>query len=456
MPSRSPFASHPVVIAGVLLTTISAVLFVSAVAAEMLGLIGTPYGGLIIYIFIPAVFVLGLLLIPLGNWLDARHRRRDPNFVRDWPVFDLRIPRTRRVVLTILGLTVANLAIVSLAAFGGMRAMESPVFCGQTCHLPMHPQFTAWQSTPHAQIACTQCHVGEGGRALIHYKLAGVRQLYHVVTNQIPKPIPGVADMRPALETCGRCHWPGHDSGEVSSVKREFADDEANTETVTRLNMLVGGPGRPTSTGRAIHWHANPDVRIEYVFTDTERQMIPLVRATDRSGRVKEYRAEGTTDDQLAKGTSRVMDCIDCHNVAAHRIAATAEGAVDAAIANDAISRKLPYVRRESVRLVKSDYPTQEQGLEEIAKGLRAFYTGRGAFDEQELARSVAGLQNVYRRNVFPSMKVTFGVYPNNIGHIASNGCFRCHDGGHTASDGSTINADCEYCHTQGEQTNSQ
>jgi len=276
------------------------------------------------------------------------------------------------------------------------------------------------------------------------------------VTNQIPKPIPGVADMRPALETCGRCHWPGHDSGEVSRVTREFADDEANTETVTRLHMLVGGPGRPTSTGRAIHWHANPDVRIEYVFTDAERQTIPFVRAIDKTGRVKEYRAEGTTDDQVAKGTSRVMDCIDCHNVAAHRIAATAEGAVDAAIANGAVSRQLPYMRREGVRLVKSEYPTQEQGLEEIAKGLRAFYTGRGAFDEHELARSVAGLQNVYRRNVFPSMKVTFGVYPNNIGHITSNGCFRCHDGGHTASDGSTISADCEYCHTQGEQTNSQ
>ncbi len=367
MSSRAPFASHPVVITGVLLTTISAVLFIAAVAAEWLGLIRTPYGGLIVYIFIPAVFVLGLLLIPLGNWLDARHRRRDPNFVREWPVFDLRIPRTRRVVLTILALTVANLAIVSLAAFGGLRAMESPMFCGQTCHLPMHPQFTAWQSTPHAQVACTECHVGEGARALIHYKLAGVRQLYHVVTNQIPKPIPGVADMRPALETCGRCHWPGHDSGEVSRVTREFADDEANTETVTRLHMLVGGPGRPTSTGRAIHWHAASDVRIEYVFTDTERQTIPFVRAIDKTGRVKEYRAEGTTDDEVAKGTSRVMDCIDCHNDAAHRIAATAEGAVEAAIASDAISRRLPYVRRESVRLVKSDYPTQEQGLDEIA-----------------------------------------------------------------------------------------
>jgi|SoiMethySBSTD1v2_1073268.scaffolds.fasta_scaffold00352_7 NapC/NirT cytochrome c family protein len=452
MPNRSAFASHPVVIAGVLLTTISAVLFVSAVASELLGLIRNPYGGLIVYLVIPAFFLLGLALIPLGHWLDARRGRLHPGTEREWPVFDFRIPRTRRVMFAIAALTVANLAIVSVAAFGGMRAMDSPLFCGQTCHLPMHPQFTAWRSTPHAEVACTECHVGEGAGALIHYKLAGMRQLYHLVTNQIPKPIPSVADMRPAIETCGQCHWPRHDSGEVMRLTREYADDEANTETASKLLLMVGGPGRPTSTGRAIHWHANPDVRIEFVSMDAERQTIPFVRATDRNGRTTEYRTEGTTDEQIKGGRRRVMDCIDCHNVAAHRIAPTAEQAVDGAIAAGSISPRLAFVRRESVRLVKSEYPTQEQGLQEIGKGLRAFYTGRGAFDEGELARSIAGLQDVYRRNVFPSMKVTFGVYPDNIGHLTSNGCFRCHDGSHTAPDGRTISADCEYCHTQSDQ----
>ena len=456
MSRRSAFASHPVVIAGVLLTTVSAVFFLAAIAAELLGLIRNPYGGLIVYMVIPAFFVLGLVLIPLGQWLDARRRRRNPTIQYDWPVFDLRIPETRRFALAITVLTVVNFAIISVAAFGGMRAMESPLFCGQTCHLPMHPQFTAWQSTPHAQVACTECHVGEGAAALIHYKLAGLRQLYHVVTNQIPKPIPAVADMRPALETCGHCHWPGHDSGEVLRVKREFADDEANSETVTGLRMLVGGPGRPTSTGRAIHWHANPDVKIEFVYTDVERQTIPYVRSTDKSGRVKEYKTEGTTDQQIGGGQRRVMDCIDCHNTAAHRIAPSAEQAVDAVLASGGISKRLPFVRRESVRLVKAEYPSEEQALPEIAKGLRAFYTGRGAFDEGELARSITSLQNVYRHNVFPPMKVTFGVYPDNIGHITSNGCFRCHDGGHTASDGTTISADCEYCHLQVDQPASQ
>jgi hypothetical protein len=65
------------------------------------------------------------------------------------------------------------------------------------------------------------------------------------------------------------------------------------------------------------------------------------------------------------------------------------------------------------------------------------------------VARTVAGLQDVYRRNVFPTMNVTWGSYPNNKGHMTSNGCFRCHDESHTAKDGSTISGDCEFCHTQ-------
>jgi hypothetical protein len=44
-------------------------------------------------------------------------------------------------------------------------------------------------------------------------------------------------------------------------------------------------------------------------------------------------------------------------------------------------------------------------------------------------------------------MHVTFGTYPNNIGHIDSPGCFRCHDDTHAATDGKKIGQDCETCH---------
>ena len=448
MAGRATLARHPLAVAGAVLTTVSAVVFIALVLAVVFGLFEHPYAGLVVFVVVPAFFVLGLLLIPLGMWLEARRLLRHPEATRDWPVLDLGNRTTRRIVLAVIALTAVNIVIVSLAAKGAMHYMESPEFCGQACHLPMHPQFTAWQAAPHSEVTCTQCHVGEGAKALVRAKLAGTRQLYHVLTNQIPKPIPGVADMRPALETCGNCHWPGRDFGDVIKVKRTYADDDANSETATILQMFLGGPGRPTSSGRAIHWHADPNVRIEFVFTDHERQTIPYVRLVAKDGTVKEYKAEGATDEQIAKGERRVMDCIDCHNVPAHRIAPTAEQAVDAAIANGSISRNLPIVRSESVRLVKSDHSTQEQGLEEIEKGLRGFYTGKGGVDEAVLAQTIAAVKNVYRRNVFPAMKVTFGVYPDNIGHIITPGCVRCHDG-RTASDGSKINDDCEYCHKQ-------
>jgi hypothetical protein len=159
---------------------------------------------------------------------------------------------------------------------------------------------------------------------------------------------------------------------------------------------------------------------------------------------------EGTTPEELAKGQTRLMDCVDCHNAAMHRIAPTAERAVDRAIAAGEISRTLPFVRREGVRLVKAEYDNEDTAVVAIERELRDFYKGtRGDADAASLQQSIRGLQAVYRRNVFPSMKVTFGVYFDNLGHTTSTGCFRCHDGSHVARDGTSISADCSYCHEQ-------
>jgi len=150
------------------------------------------------------------------------------------------------------------------------------------------------------------------------------------------------------------------------------------------------------------------------------------------------------------------MECSDCHNMAGHPISPTAERAVDRAIAAGEISRQLPFVRREGVRVLKASYPSQDEGVQAIDRELRNFYRSqKSSADEQSLSRAVAGLQDVYRRNVFPSMKVTWGVYPDNKGHMTSSGCFRCHDDTHAAKDGSKISADCEYCHKQIERPSS-
>jgi hypothetical protein len=64
-----------------------------------------------------------------------------------------------------------------------------------------------------------------------------------------------------------------------------------------------------------------------------------------------------------------------------------------------------------------------------------------------DIQRASEAIVAIYRRNVFPEMNVTWGTYPNHIGHEDFPGCFRCHDDMHDAEDGSTINQDCVACH---------
>ena len=57
-------------------------------------------------------------------------------------------------------------------------------------------------------------------------------------------------------------------------------------------------------------------------------------------------------------------------------------------------------------------------------------------------------MQHIYQSTIFPYMKVDWRTHPNNIGHLYSPGCFRCHDGQHVSADGKVIPKDCDTCHT--------
>ena len=248
-------------------------------------------------------------------------------------------------------------------------------------------------------------------------------------------------------ETCRSCHVPERDSGDRIRVIRSYADDEANSETTTVLQMYLGAAVAP---GRAIHWHADPRIRVEYVSTDPANETIPYVKVTDARGRVREYITAGTTEAAIRGAPRRLMDCIDCHNTVGHPVASSPEQAVDAAIAAGRVSRSLPHARREAIRVVRASYASDSDAVQTIDREFRGFYRSRGGpIDEQAVEQTVVALQALYRRNVFPTMKVTFGSYPDNGGHVTATGCFRCHDGSHVAEGGGTISADCEYCHKQ-------
>jgi cytochrome c2 len=233
--------------------------------------------------------------------------------------------------------------------------------------------------------------------------------------------------------------------GEKLLVKSNFADDEKNTETQSVVVLHLGGRDSLSNLSGIHGVHLG---HIEYVTTDPTRTTITWVQRRNGDGSTTDY-AASSLKGAAPQGERRVMDCIDCHNTVGHPISPTPEQAVDRAIAIAMVSHDLPFARRESVRLVKATYPTPEAAARAIDEGLRSFYGARSDVDPQALSRTVGAVQDLYRRNVFSAMNVTWGSYPDNKGHVTANGCFRCHDDSHEAKDGSKISADCEYCHRQ-------
>ncbi|MGH9255553.1 MAG: NapC/NirT family cytochrome c [Vicinamibacterales bacterium] len=446
-PSVAAILRNPVSGLGVALTTACGFLLLALLALHFLGLLQNPYAGIVVFVFVPVLFVVGLLLIPIGLWTERR-RKRAGSAAPAWPRLDLNDPTIRRTVLFVAGATLVNLAIVSAASFGAVEYTESPQFCGQVCHTTMQPEYAAYQVWPHARVACAACHVGPGAGALVESKLAGTRQLFQVMTGRVTRPIPSpVQSLRPARDTCEQCHWPEKVHGDRVRTIREYANDEGNTESVTTLQLHVGGGSRAMGIGTGIHWHMNLDNDIEYIASDDTRQSIPYVRLRDQQGRVREFVVEGTTPAQLSAGSRRRMDCMDCHNRPAHSFHSTPERAVDAAIGQGRIPRQLPFVRREAVAAVNTEYADKAAALDGIARRLRGFYAAREGVDGRLVDRAVTAAQDVWSRNVFPAMNVRWGTYPNHLGHVDTPGCFRCHDDEHKASDGSVIRQDCELCH---------
>lgn len=443
----------PVSVAGMALTTISAVLFLIVFLADLFGLHTNPYIGIVFFLVLPALFLLGLALIPLGAWLARRRRRagREPAQVR-WPVVDWNNPTHRWASVLAFALTMGNVVIVSLAAYRGVEYMDSEAFCGQVCHTPMKPQFVSHQNGPHARVACVACHVGPGAASFAESKLAGVRQLISLTRGSYPRPIPApVRNMRSATETCEGCHSPETFHGDKAERVVEFADDEKNSETVTNMRIHVGGGSERLGVTMGIHWHMNVGNQVEYIAADGARTVIPYVKVTDRFGKVTEYTTAAATPELLASGERRLMNCMDCHNRSGHPIEATPERAVNALMARGEIPRTLPFIRREAVKALKQTFATEEAGIAAIAASLNDFYRGRG---EQEFAahrasidRAVRATQNILRRNIFPEMGAGFGTYPSHLGHIDSPGCFRCHDDDHKTTAGKAIGQDCETCH---------
>jgi nitrate/TMAO reductase-like tetraheme cytochrome c subunit len=438
---------------GVVLTTSSAVTLIAFWIYDFI-LPGPahPYVGILLFLVLPAFFILGLLLIPIGILLYRRKLRATGELPEIFPPVGLERSKLRSTLLFVAAATVLNILIFTFAAYKGVAYMDSTNFCGQTCHTVMSPEFSAYQNSPHSRVECVECHIGPGAGWFVRAKVSGMRQVLALAFNTYSRPIPSpVEQLRPARDTCEHCHWPQRFSGDKFIVKTNYKDDEKNTPLTTALVMRIGGHASSGSVG--IHGrHLDNRSQIRYISTDERRQVIPVVYYTDDSGRTREYVSTDikVSKQELEKGEKRVMDCIDCHNRPTHAFELP-ENAVDLRMSRGLISPELPYIRKKAVELLKANYPDRESAQKQIVDGIENYYrstypeiyNNKGALVEQ----SADNIAKIYLRNIFPEMKVTWGVHPNNLGHNDFPGCFRCHDGSHTTSDGQTISNDCTSCH---------
>jgi hypothetical protein len=335
--------------------------------------------------------------------------------------------------------------------------MDSPQFCGQSCHV-MHPEYTAYKISPHSHVACVDCHIGSGAEAYFSAKVNGTKQLVEITLHPLahfapkyipnyPTPIPSpVQSLRPARQICEGCHTPARYVGEKLLVKSSFANDEKNTETQTVLVLHLGGMDSLSQLSGIHGVHLG---HIEYIATDPTHATIPWVQRRNSDGSETVFTSL-PAGRGIPAGERRLMDCIDCHNRAAHPFM-TAEDALNRAMDEGGISPDLPWVHKQGLELLKANYSSEAQASIQIPLQFAAFYRSQHPEvlpAKAALVKSAADeLVTLYSQNVFPFMKVTWGTHPNNIGHMSYPGCFRCHDGSHTATNGKTIPQDCSVCH---------
>jgi hypothetical protein len=453
---RASLWHNAVSLLGLFIAAMALLLILTFALFSVLNPAHNPYVDVVGYLVLPGVMVFGLLVVPVGMILQYRAiRKRGP--VSRWIgrlVIDLHNPRHRRLAVGFSFITFfVVLPVIGVSGYHGYHYTESAEFCAKVCHAVMEPQATTYEFSPHARVPCAECHIGAGADWFVKSKLSGLAQVWAVFRNTYPRPIPpAITALRPARETCEECHWPAKFFGSQLKEVVHFSSDEANTRRVVRMLLKTGGADESIGRVEGIHMHMALSGYIEYIASDPHLQDIPWVRYVTADGREIVYRSDGVPPAAPPPdGLRRRIDCMDCHNRAAHHFFPPQQ-AVNLYLNGGLIDATLPFIKREVVAGLTPTYPDRASAEAAIRSRIEGFYqteypdvwnTRRS--DVQRAAERVAEL---YHRNSFPDMGADWRTYVDNIGHLSSPGCFRCHDGRHVDAAGRPINSACDVCHT--------
>lgn len=440
--------------AAMAVTTLFIILFLFIIS--MIFDAGSSYLGLFIFIILPIFLVIGLLLIPLGMYFTHKKEIGLGAGVKEtkWPVVDLNHIATRNALMIFIGGSVVFFSLTGIGSYEAFHYTESVEFCGTLCHQVMEPEFVAYHQSSHERVKCVECHVGSGADWYVKSKLSGLYQIYSVAFKKYPQPIPTpIHNLRPARETCEQCHWPEKFYDPMIRMKKSYLSDYDNTEWDIHLMMKTSATYSALGLQEGIHWHINPDVKIEY-FEDPDNQGgIPWVKYSNRkTGETEIFRDPDYTGDNFASNNEMVktMDCIDCHNRPSHNYQVP-QNFIDDLITAGEISQELPDIKYLAMEILHQEYPTKDSAFAAIKSRVWDYYTNDYDYmldtHEKEIGDAVEAIQLGYSQNIFPYMKANWSVYPSHMGHMETNGCYRCHNDHHVSNEGKVISHDCQLCH---------
>ena len=415
----------------------------------------SPYIGILTYMIFPGFLVLGILIFFYGISRESRRRRRiGAKEALPYPKLDLNDLRQRKIFTFVLTGGCLLGILLSFVGYNGYLFTDSNTFCGKLCHRIMKPEYTAYLNGPHARVPCVDCHVGTGVSWYVKSKISGVPQVFATLfqTYSTPIPVP-LTNLRPARETCEECHWPEKFYGAQLIQNPYFRYNEKNTPEQISLLVKTGGGTPNLGENAGIHWHMAINEKVYFKSKDQELQQIPWIKVISGDGSVIVYRDKSIkiTDEELDKLPIHFMDCMDCHNRPSH-VFLPPETAVDRAMAGGNISPKLPWIKKLALDALVKKYDDGQNENEAMRQFIEDYYAKNfpDVLRNQKtlVSQAIDTIFTIYDRNVFPTMKVNWTTYPNNIGHRNWPGCFRCHNDRHVSQTGKVLTSSCPICHT--------
>ncbi len=472
MQNKAPhLANNPITLLGGILAVAAFGGLVFFLGIQLLKVKPSPYIGMLVYLGLPMALMAGLLLIPAGMLWEARRRAAAARRGQGVPPalqVDFGNPRHLMGVMLFAGITVLILGVLGSTGFGAIEFMDSPAFCGTLCHTVMKPQYEPYKRSAHAEVNCTSCHIGPGASWYVQSKLSGVKQLFAVLLHSYPEPIPApLENLRPARDTCEGCHWREKAYGLFLRVYRTYLPDETNTQHLRALAFRVGTGGSTTEEAGGVHWHTAANVY--YRTTDKERQTIATVRVEKPGGTEQWVNPDVPLGAPLED--ERLMDCIDCHNRAAHKIPPP-DQLIDEALTAGRLDSGLPFLKREALRLLgeEESLPSPEDltarwsqsgWFEQLGDFYRENYPALADSKKDSIQRAVDELKSISTLVAYPDMRTAWLTYPDNRGHPSfdgtNEGCFRCHTTLVKVSTGDRLpggvgGTGCLACHDLGKQ----